>query len=291
MNIQNDTPATALRRRMTEDMTARNLGPHSQRNYLNSCARLAAFLGRSPDTATADDIRRFQLFLIETGASIVPQPDHDRGQVPAAGDAAPARSGGRDLSPLKEPQKIPLVMSRDEVRRLLAMAAKPEGAGDAVAGLWLRAARRRGGPAQGRRHRQRPEHHPHRPVEGAQGPQRDAAGGYPGPAAAVVAERPTRSGCRRRDKAAPLALPGLQAGPAADDRQFLRLFHATVAAAGITKPVTLHCAAPQLRDPSARARHRHPGHPGAARSSQAGDHGALCAGGDRHDRGGGQPAR
>ena len=70
MNIQNDTPATALRRRMTEDMVARNLGPHSRRNYLNSCARLAAFLGRSPDTATADDIRRFQLFLIETGASI-----------------------------------------------------------------------------------------------------------------------------------------------------------------------------------------------------------------------------
>jgi hypothetical protein len=71
MNIQSNIPATALRRRMTEDMTGRNLGPHSQRNYLNSCTRFAAFLGRSPDTATTDDIRRFQLFLIETGASIV----------------------------------------------------------------------------------------------------------------------------------------------------------------------------------------------------------------------------
>ncbi len=70
MNIQNDTPATALRRRIIEDMAARNLGPQSQRNYLNSCARLAAFLERSPDTATADDIRRFQLFLIETGARV-----------------------------------------------------------------------------------------------------------------------------------------------------------------------------------------------------------------------------
>ncbi len=70
MNIQNDTPATALRRRMIEDVAARNLGPHSQRNYLNSCTRFAAFLGRSPDTATADDIRRFQLVLIENGASI-----------------------------------------------------------------------------------------------------------------------------------------------------------------------------------------------------------------------------
>ena len=71
MNIQNNTPATALRRRMIEDMTARNLGPHSRRNYLSSCARLAAFLARSPETATADDIRRFQLWLVESGASIV----------------------------------------------------------------------------------------------------------------------------------------------------------------------------------------------------------------------------
>ena len=52
MNIQNDTPATALRRRMTEDMQGRNLGPHSQRNYLNNCARFAAFLGRSPHCTT-----------------------------------------------------------------------------------------------------------------------------------------------------------------------------------------------------------------------------------------------
>jgi hypothetical protein len=42
---------TALRRRMIEDMTARNLGRHSRRNYLNSCARLAAFLKRSPEFA------------------------------------------------------------------------------------------------------------------------------------------------------------------------------------------------------------------------------------------------
>jgi hypothetical protein len=70
MNIQSNIPATALRRRMIEDMAARNLGPHSRRNYLDSCARFAAFLERSPETATADDIRRFQLFLIKNGSSI-----------------------------------------------------------------------------------------------------------------------------------------------------------------------------------------------------------------------------
>ena len=70
MNIRNDTAVTPLRQRMIEDMTARNLHPHTQRGHLSGCARLAAFLGRSPDTATADDIRRFQLFVIEARASI-----------------------------------------------------------------------------------------------------------------------------------------------------------------------------------------------------------------------------
>ena len=59
-----------LRRRMIEDMSARKLNPHTQRSYINSCKRFAAYLKRSPDTATADEIRLFQLHLIETGASI-----------------------------------------------------------------------------------------------------------------------------------------------------------------------------------------------------------------------------
>jgi hypothetical protein len=59
-----------LRQRMIEDMNARKLGPHSQRSHIHSCKRFAAFLKRSPDTATADDVRRFQLHLAESGLSI-----------------------------------------------------------------------------------------------------------------------------------------------------------------------------------------------------------------------------
>src|SRR6266704_5457040 len=59
-----------LRQRMIEDMNARKLGAHSQRSHIYSCRQLAAFLKRSPDTATADDIRRFQLHLAESGISI-----------------------------------------------------------------------------------------------------------------------------------------------------------------------------------------------------------------------------
>jgi integrase/recombinase XerD len=61
---------TPLRRRMLEDMSARKLNPHTQRSHISSCKRFAAYLMRSPDTATADDIRLFQLHLVESGASI-----------------------------------------------------------------------------------------------------------------------------------------------------------------------------------------------------------------------------
>jgi hypothetical protein len=57
----------AVSPRMIEDMNARKLGAHSQRSHISSCKRFAAFLKRSPDTATPDDVRRFQLHLAETG--------------------------------------------------------------------------------------------------------------------------------------------------------------------------------------------------------------------------------
>src|SRR3974390_2001478 len=61
---------TPLRQRMIEDMNARQLCAGTKRGHILSCKRLAAFLKRSPDTATLDDIRRFQLHLAETGISI-----------------------------------------------------------------------------------------------------------------------------------------------------------------------------------------------------------------------------
>src|SRR5438034_10401552 len=61
---------TPLRQRMIEDMNARKLGAGTQRGHIHSCKRFAAFLNRSPDTATTEDIRRFQLHLAERGVSI-----------------------------------------------------------------------------------------------------------------------------------------------------------------------------------------------------------------------------
>ena len=56
-----------LRQRMIEDMAARKLNPHTQRSHIQSCKRFAAWLKRSPDTATPGEVQRFHLHLVEGG--------------------------------------------------------------------------------------------------------------------------------------------------------------------------------------------------------------------------------
>ena len=55
-----DKPISPLRQRMIDDMTARRFNEHTQRDYVRNVRMFAAFLGRSPDTATKEDLRRFQ---------------------------------------------------------------------------------------------------------------------------------------------------------------------------------------------------------------------------------------
>src|SRR6516225_6877456 len=70
LSMSDTNTVSPLRQRMIEDMAARKLNPHTQRSHISSCKRFAAWLKRSPDTATLDEVRRFQLHLIESGASI-----------------------------------------------------------------------------------------------------------------------------------------------------------------------------------------------------------------------------
>jgi integrase/recombinase XerD len=58
-----------LRQRMIEDMRMRKLMPKTQSTYVLAVRKFAKFLGRSPDTATDEDLRRFQLHLIDQGTS------------------------------------------------------------------------------------------------------------------------------------------------------------------------------------------------------------------------------
>jgi integrase/recombinase XerD len=65
-----DKAMSPLRRRMIEDMTIRKLAPKTQQGYIRTIKDLAAFLGRSPDTASFEDVRRFQLHLAANGAHV-----------------------------------------------------------------------------------------------------------------------------------------------------------------------------------------------------------------------------
>ncbi len=112
-----------LRQRMIEDMNARKLCAGTQRGHLRSCKRFVAFLRRSPDTATAEDIRRFQLQLAETGMSICNRNRIMTGLRFLFRVTLRRLDLAAEIYHLREPQKVPLVMSPDETKRLLAVAS------------------------------------------------------------------------------------------------------------------------------------------------------------------------
>ena len=114
---------TPLRQRMIEDMNARKLCAGTQTGHIRSCKRFASFLKRSLDTATAEDIRRFQLHLSETSASICNRNRIMTGLRFLFRVTLRRLDLAAEIYHIREPQKIPLVMSPDETRRLLAVAS------------------------------------------------------------------------------------------------------------------------------------------------------------------------
>ena len=113
---------SALRQRMIEDMNSRKLCAGTQRGHIRSCKRFAAFLKRSPDTATLEDIRLFQLHLSEAGVSICNRNRIMTGLRFLFRVTLRRLDLAAEIYHIREPQKIPLVMSPDETRRLLAVA-------------------------------------------------------------------------------------------------------------------------------------------------------------------------
>ncbi|KMK69030.1 Phage integrase, N-terminal SAM-like domain [Puniceibacterium sp. IMCC21224] len=122
INVQHSKPMTPLRARMIADMSARNLGSASQASHLRACKRFAAWLGRSPETATPDDLRDFQQHLIESGTSICTRNQTMTGVKFLLRVTLRRHDLVAEVFSLKEPVKVPLVLSRDEVKRLLLMA-------------------------------------------------------------------------------------------------------------------------------------------------------------------------
>jgi len=129
-----------LRQRMIEDMTVRNFSSGTQRNYIRAVKNLSVFLGRSPDTATAEDLRLFQLHLTSTGV----RPPTINGTVTALrfffSVTVDRVDVTKPLTFVAEPRKIPIVLSPEEVARFLEAApgAKYKAALSAAYGAGLR---------------------------------------------------------------------------------------------------------------------------------------------------------
>jgi len=229
-----------LRQRMIEDMNARKLGPHSQRSHIYSCRRFAAFLKRSPDTATAEDIRRFQLHLAESGGVSICNRNRIMTGLKFLFRATLRRLDlAAEIYHLKEPQKIPLVMSPEETKRLLAMASSLKvrvllslGYGCGLrAGEVVRLKASDIDSAQGI-------------IRIEQSKGRKDRNVMLSPEVLGLLRQWWKVRPTRHDAGVPVEqrwlFPGRAAGRPMTTRQLNRLFHATADAAGIKKAVTLH---------------------------------------------------
>lgn len=229
----------SLRQRMIDDMAARKLGPASQRSHIASCKRFAAWLGRSPDTATADDVKAFQLHLIESGASICNRNRIMTGVKFLFRITVRRHDLAAEIYHLREPQKVPLVMSQQEVKRLLAMATslKTRTMLSLSYGCGLRAGevvRLKAGDIDSAQKIIR--------IVQAKG-RKDRNVMLPDDVLILLRQW----WCERRcqyDAELPITerylFPGRRRNGPLTTRQYTRLFQEAVGAAGIRKPVTLH---------------------------------------------------
>jgi len=228
-----------LRQRMIEDMNARKLGAGTQRGHIRGCKLFAAFLRRSPDTATAEDIRRFQLHLSETGASICNRNRIMTGLRFLLRVTLRRLDLAAEIYHIREPQKIPQVMSPDETRRVLAVATslKARVALSLCYGCGLRA---------GEVVRLKVKHIDRAQniirIEQSKG-RKDRNVMLPAETLDLLRQwwKARRS---RYDAGIPLEerwlFPGVKPGRPMTTRQLSRLFHGAADGAGIRKKVTLH---------------------------------------------------
>ena len=120
--MTNPTIVSELRQRMLEDMASRQLARGTQIGHIRACKRFAVWLKRSPETATVDEVRRFQLNLMETGTSIQTRNRTMTGLRFLFRVSMRRLDLANEIHHIKEPTKIPQILSAEETARLLTMA-------------------------------------------------------------------------------------------------------------------------------------------------------------------------
>ena len=117
-----ETPISPLRARMIEDMSVRKFGEKTQNDYIRHIKTFSTFLGHSPARATSEDLRRFQVHQSKAGS----QPPTINGSVAALRFFFRVTLGRpemcRHLTIVRQPQKLPTVLTKEEVLRLIEAA-------------------------------------------------------------------------------------------------------------------------------------------------------------------------
>ena len=108
---QSNKTISPLRRRMIDDMTLRQLQEKTQTGYLRSVKRLTKFLGRSPDTASAEDLRAFQKHLVDQGVSSATINATIRGLRFFFEITLERPQALKRMSPVRVPERLPVVLS------------------------------------------------------------------------------------------------------------------------------------------------------------------------------------
>jgi site-specific recombinase XerD len=111
---------------MIDDMMMRKLSPQTQGAYIRAVIKFTRFLGRSPDTATAEDLRGYQLHLVETGVSSTMLNATITALRFFFAVTLERPEALAKMSSVREPRKLPVVLSREEMARLIKAAANPK---------------------------------------------------------------------------------------------------------------------------------------------------------------------
>ena len=121
--MNSSTPGVApLHQRMLDDMRMRKLEPKTRAGYIRAVRSLAAYLGRSPDTATIEELRRFQLHMVDRGSSPITLNATITGLKFFFGVTLDRAELMARMQPVHVPRTLPVVLSREEVARLIAAA-------------------------------------------------------------------------------------------------------------------------------------------------------------------------
>jgi site-specific recombinase XerD len=115
-------PVSPLRQRMIDDMRMRKLSPHTQSGYLRAVSRFASYLQRSPDTATDEECRKYQLFLVDYGTSATTLNATITALTFFFTFTVNRPEAISKMQYVSAPRRLPVVLSTDEVARLIRAA-------------------------------------------------------------------------------------------------------------------------------------------------------------------------